>query len=100
MIDGKNCFDKLAKNNLRKYDDIPKIKTGQGDYYTTVCLLDYPYFGENYKMIAKDLSKQQALDAVEKAIQPSTPSRRSNNVFHEKAKETILDFAHGTVRAL
>ena len=34
-----------------------KIPTGKGDDYTTGCLLDYPYFKENYKMIAIDLSK-------------------------------------------
>ena len=39
---------------------------GQGDDYTTGCLLDYPYFKEHYKMIAIDLSKEQALDADQK----------------------------------
>ena len=43
--------------------------TGQGDDCTAGCLLDYPYFKENYEMIAKDLSKQQALDADTRAIQ-------------------------------
>ena len=33
-----------------------------------VCLLDHPYFKENYKMIAIDLSKQKALDADSRAI--------------------------------
>ena len=46
-----------------------KIATGQGDDYTTGCLLDYNYFKNYYKMIATDLSKQQALDADPKAIQ-------------------------------
>ena len=32
-------------------------------------MLDYPYFKENYKMIAIDLSKQQALYADPRAIQ-------------------------------
>ena len=41
---------------------------GQGDDYTTGCLLDYPYFKENYKLIAIDRSKQQALDADAKLI--------------------------------
>ena len=27
------------------------------------CLEEYPYFKDSYKMIAVDLSKQQALDA-------------------------------------
>ena len=51
------------------YDNIWKITTGQGDDYTTGCLLDYIYFNNDYKMISIDLSKQQALDADPKAIQ-------------------------------
>ena len=39
--------------------NIRNIVTGQGDDYTTVCLLDYPYFKKFYKLIAIDLSKQQ-----------------------------------------
>ena len=54
---------------LITYDTIQKIATGHGDDYTTGCLLDYNYFNNYYKMIAIDLSKQQALDADPKAIQ-------------------------------
>ena len=43
--------------------------TSQGDDYTNGCLLDYSYFNNYYKMIATDLSKQQALDPDPKAIQ-------------------------------
>ena len=45
-----------------------KIATGQGDDYTTGCLLDLSYFKKNYRLIAADLSKQKALDADPKAI--------------------------------
>ena len=48
---------------------IRKITTSEGDDYMTGCLLDYNYFNNNYKMIATDLSKQQALDAGPKPIQ-------------------------------
>ena len=34
----------------------------------TGCLLVYPYFKQNYKLTATDLSKQQALDDFPKAI--------------------------------
>ena len=51
---------------MRTYDNVCKIATGQGDDYTTGCLLDYDCFKKSYKMIATDLSKQQALDAVQK----------------------------------
>ena len=69
MINGENFFDQQMKNNKVTYENIRKITTGQGDDYTTGCLLDYPYFKDTYKMIAIDLSKQQALDADPRANQ-------------------------------
>ena len=51
MIDGQNLFDQPVKNNLITYDNIWKITTGQGDYFTTGCLLDYNYFHRYYTMI-------------------------------------------------
>ena len=51
------------------YDKIQKIATGQGDDYTTGCLLDYNYFNNYSKMIAINLNKQQALNADPKATQ-------------------------------
>ena len=57
IIDGKSFFDQQEKKALRMYDNVRKIMIGQGDDYTTGCLLDYPYFKENYKLIAIDLSK-------------------------------------------
>ena len=53
---------------ILKHTKTFKIAIGQGYDYTTCCLLDYPYFKENYKMIAIDLSKQQVLDADSRAI--------------------------------
>ena len=69
MIDGKNIFDHPIKNDLRTYENIWKIATGQGDDYTTSCLLDCNSFKNCDKIIAVDLSKQQALGADTKAIQ-------------------------------
>ena len=59
MIDGKNFFDQPVKNNKVTYESIRQIATGQGDDYTSGCLLDYIYFKNYYKMIAIDLSKQR-----------------------------------------
>ena len=67
MTDGKNFFDQPIKDNKVTYEKIRKIATGQGDDYTTGCLLDYPYFKDSYKMIAVDLSKQQELNANPRA---------------------------------
>ena len=58
MIDGRNFFDQPIKNDLKAYDNVKKIATGQGDNYTTGCLLDYPYFKKYYKLIAIDLSNK------------------------------------------
>ena len=69
MINGENLFDQPVKNNKVTYENIRKIAIGQGDDYTTGCLLDCSYFADTYKIIAVDLSKQQALDADPRAIQ-------------------------------
>ena len=107
IIDGKNFFDQLVKNDKVTYENIRKIAIGQGDDYTTGCLLDYTYFKKYYKMIAIDLSKQQALDADPRAIQQinftANLDRAGNTRFYfilEEAKETVLDFSKGTVKVL
>ena len=69
MIGGKNILDQPAKNNKVTYENIRKVAIGQGDDYMTGYLLGHIYFKNFYKMIAVDLSKQQALDADPKAIQ-------------------------------
>ena len=103
MINGQKFFEKPAKNNLRTYDSIRKIAIGHGDGYTTGCLMDCNYFEKYYKMIAIDLSKQQALDADPKAIQQInfTGNLQNNAVIFliiEETKETVLDFSQGTVK--
>ena len=107
MIDGKNFFDQPINNMIKTYENIRKITIGQGDDYTTGCLLDYTYFKKYYKMIAIDLSKQQALDADPKAIQQinftANLDRAGNTTMFfiiEEAKETVLDFSQGTVKVL
>ena len=35
----------------KTHENIRKIATGKGDDYTTGCLLDYPYFKQNYKIL-------------------------------------------------
>ena len=69
MIDGKNFFDQPVKNDNVTYENIRKIATGQGDDDTTGCLLDYIYFKNRFKLIAVDLSEQQAVGVDPKTIQ-------------------------------
>ena len=107
MINGRDFFDQPIKNDLKAYDNIRKIATGQGDDYTTGCLLDYPYFKRYYKLIAIDLSKQQKLDADPKAIQQinftgNLDRAEDSTMFFiiEEAKETVLDFSKRSVKVL
>ena len=91
----------------KTYENIIKIATGQGDDYTTSCLLDYPYFKDHYKIIAIDLSKQQALCADPRAIQQINFTANLDRAWNtkmffiiEEVKETGLDFPQGTVKVL
>ena len=91
----------------KTYENIRKFPIGQGDDYTTGCLLDYSYFKENYKLIAIDLSKQQELDVDPRAIQQisftANLDRGGNTTMFfiiEEAKETIFEFSQGTVKVL
>ena len=97
----------IQPNNMMKLE---KISTGQGDDYTTGCLLDFAYFKNNYRLIAADLSKQKALDADSRAIQQiiftgkikATVANTRVVIFYvlEKSKETILEFSKGTTKVL
>ena len=62
-IDDRNFYDQPINDSIKQYDEIRKISRGQGDDYTTGCLLDFSYFEKNYRLIAFNLSKQKVLDA-------------------------------------
>ena len=88
MIDKRNIFDPPPKNDLRIYENIRKITTGHGHYTTGY-----------YKLIAIDISKQQALNTDTKAIQQinltgnlEEDGNRTIFFVNDKAKETILNF--------
>ena len=106
MVDGQNFFDQSVRNYLITYAIFNnKAAPGQRDGYTTGCLLDYNYFNKYYKMIAIDLSEQQALDTDLKAIQQINFTgnlEQQSTIFFitEEAKETILDFSQGIVKLL
>ena len=100
MIDDKNLFDQPINNGIKIYESIRKITTGQGDDYITGCLLDYSYFKKKIiKLIAIDVSKQQALDAGPSVIQhisftPNLDRTGNTTMFFiiVEAKEIVLDF--------
>ena len=99
--------DQPINSMIKACENIRKVATGQGDDYTTGCLLDYSYFKDHYKMIAIDLSKQQALDADPRAIKQinfTANLDRNGNIamffIIKEAKETVLNFSQGTVQVL
>ena len=105
LIDGRNFYDQPINDLIKQYDEITNTATGQGDDYTTGCLIDYQYFRDHYQLIAVDLSKQKELDADSKAIQQiefygmlKTNSRVCTVL--EKSKETMLEFYKGTTKVL
>ena len=107
MIDGRNFFDQPINSMSKTYENIRKIATGKRDDYTTSCLLYYPYFIENYKLISIDLSRQNKLDADPRAIQQISFTAKldragNTTIFFitEKAKETIFEFSQGNIKVL
>ena len=107
MINGENFFAQPIKDNKVTYENIRKVATGKGDNYTTGCLLGYPYFRDNYKMIAVDLSRQQALDPDPRKTQQNNFTANLDRAddtrvyfILEESKETKLNFTQGTVKVL
>ena len=107
MIDSRTFFDQPINSMAKTYENIRKSARGQGDDYTTDCLLDYPYFKDAYKMITIDLRKQQALDTDPRAIQQinftANLDRDENTTIFfiiKEPKETVLKFQQGTVKGL
>ena len=105
MIDRKNFLDWPLKSNIRTYEQIQKIATGQWDDFTTGCLLDYDYVKSYLKRRAIDLSKQQALDADLKATQQNNFTGNLENnlsifILSKMPKEAALNFSQGTVKEM
>ena len=92
-------------DSVKQYDEIRKISTGQGDDYTTGCLLDFAYFENNYRLIVADLSKQKPWDADSRSVQQIIFTGETDNTVRvyyilEQPKETILEFSKGTTKVL
>ena len=102
----KTFFNQPIKSHIKTYENIRKDTTCQGDDCTTGCLLDYHYFKTN-KMIAIDLSKQEALHVDPKAIQEINITGNLNGVNNriifliiEELKETVSDLSQRIVKVL
>ena len=44
---------------LKKYDEVRKIATVQGDGYTAGCFSDHQHFKDHFQLLANYLSKQE-----------------------------------------
>ena len=104
-IDGRKFYDLSINDLIKRYDEVRKISTGQGDDYSTGCLLDFAYFEKNYRLIVVDLSKKKASDADPKEIQQTIFTGKTDNTIRvyyvlEQSKETILEFSKGTTKVL
>ena len=54
IINGKNFYHQLIDTDIKRYEKIIKLTTGQDEDYTTGCLLDYDYFKNHYRRISVD----------------------------------------------
>ena len=91
IIDKLAFFDLPIKTEEEAYEKI--IDISRNNEYTTGNLLDYDYFKKYYKLIAIDLSKQQALQENEDLIQQNNFIGRlteAANVFVKSKKKEIL----------
>ena len=96
IIDKLTFFDLPIKTADEAYEK--NIDISRNNEYTTGSLLDYDYFKKHYKLIARDLSKQQVLQENEDLIQQINFIGRLTeavNVFIiiEKKENTILEFS-------
>ena len=65
---GKNFYDQPTDSDIKWYKEIRKLTTGQGEDFTTKCLLHYDCIKNHYRLLAVDLSRQKELDADTKSI--------------------------------
>lgn len=56
IISESKLLDQPVKSDIRTNEKLKKITTGQENYNTSSCLLDYTYFKEDHGLIAIDLN--------------------------------------------
>ena len=115
IINRKNFYDQAIDSGIKWHKDIRKLTTGQGEDYTTGCLLDYDYIKNHYRLIAIDLIRQKELDVDPKATQQTKFVGQLKNAddinahgtqpmsvltMLEKIKETRLKLSQGNVTVL
>ena len=98
--------DQPIDSDLKRYKEIKKLTTRQGEDCSTGCLLDYDYIKNNYRLITVDLSRQKELGADPKEIEQielvgqlkklDADDNNTQSLFFltilQKIKETRLNF--------
>ena len=91
-----------VKNEEEAYEKI--IDVSKNNSYTTGNLSDFPYFKENYRLIAIDLSKQTKLKDLQKINFIGKLEGQNNGAITffkiEKSEETTFEFLQNSVNIL
>ena len=103
IIDKLAFFDLPIKTEAEPYEKI--IDITRNNEFTTGNSSDYDYFKKHYKLIAIDLSKQQALQENEDLIQQINFIGRLENaalvfIIIEKKENTILGFSQNLANVI
>ena len=103
IIDKLAFFDLPIKTEEEVYEKITDIT--RNNKFTTGNSSDYDYFKKHYKLIAKDLSKQQVLQENEDLIQQINFIGRLENaanvfIIIEKKENTILEFSQNLANVI
>ena len=68
IINRISFFNQPIVSDKKRYEEIRKLTTGQGEDYTTSCLSNYYFNKSNYRLLSVDLSRQKKLDSDSKTI--------------------------------
>ena len=112
IINWKIVYNQAVDSDIKRYEEIRKLETGQGEDYATGCLLVYEYIKNHYRLIAVNLSRQKDLDADPKAIRQTefvgqlkklnSANNNAESMFvltiSEKIKETRLKYSQESVQ--
>ena len=106
----KTFYDQPADFDIKQYEEIRKLTTGQGEDFTAGFLLDYDCIKNHYRLIAVDFSRQKVdadpkaihqiefvgqlkkLDKIGNVIDAGNNQSMFVSIFLEKIKETRLKF--------
>ena len=67
IINGKIFYDQAIDSDIKRYEEIRKLTTGQGEDYIRGYLLVYDFIKNHYRLAAIDLSRQKELDVDPKS---------------------------------